>query len=323
MFNFGRWYNQNRGKFWSAILIIFAIIFFVQLVNYLYKQNTDNNTNQFNTSATISDTINNNISGKLESATSLVEGSNISSKNLEAQTSVIDTFIKFCNDGDIEKAYDLLTDECKEEIFPNLDSFRNKYYNSVFNTYKAYTIQNWFGSTYKIKFTEDALTTGKVSSNSVYMQEYITPVVVGSDYKLNINNYVGKTTINTKTTVGGITINVLSKETYMDYSEYTVKISNMTENTILLDNGEKTDTIYLLDQNDIKEYANTGEIIYNNLILAPRASKTYTFKFSNTYSNTRVMESLVFDNLILDYDKYNEAIEDDSYSDFIRLVVNV
>lgn len=321
MFNLVRWYNGNRGKFWIAILIIIAIIFFVQVTNNFYKQKP--NTEKPNMSSTIRNNINSNISGTLESSTSLIEGSSVSSQNLETQTSVIDNFIKFCNNGDIEKAYNLLTEECKEEVFPSLESFKNKYHNNVFNTYKTYTIQNWSGSTYKLKLTEDALTTGKVSSNSSYLQEYMTVVKKDSEYKLNINNYIGRKEINKTTTVKGITINIISKETYMDYSEYTVKIKNTTDNTILLDNGERTDSIYLLDQKDVKEYANTGEIIYSTLKIMSGESRNYTFKFSNSYSNTREMRYLVLQNVIMNYDEYNETIDKSSYKDFTKITVSV
>lgn len=323
MFNLVRWYNQNRGKFWSVILIIFAVIFFVQVANNFYKQKTNTNTERQSISSTTKNDINSNISGTLESSKSLIEGASVSGKNLETQISIIDKFIKNCNEGNIENAYDLLTEECKEEIFPNLESFRDKYYNNVFNTYKTYTIQNWSGNTYKLKITEDALTTGKVGANSSYLQEYITVVKKDSEYKLNINNYIGRTNINKTNTVKGINVNIVNKETYMDYSKYTVKIKNTTNNTILLDNGERTDTIYLLDEKDVKEYTNTGEIIYSTLRLMPGESKNYTFKFSNNYSNTRVMRYLVLENVIMDYDEYNETLDKSNYKDFTKITVNV
>ncbi len=323
MFNLARVYNENRGKFWIGVLIIIAIIFFIQVANNFYKQNIGANTDKPNLSSNVTNSINDKITGELEGSTSLVEGSGVSSRNLEAHTSIIDSFIKYCNDGDIEKAYNLLTDECKEELFSSVESFTNKYYNSIFSTYKTYSIQNWFGNTYKIKLTEDALTTGKVSSNSGYFQEYITVIKNGEDYKLNINNYVGRTDINKTTTVKGIKVEVLKRENYMDYSEYTVKVTNTTENDILIDNGEKTDTIYLLDQNETKEYANTGTIIYTNLQLSSGVSKTYTFKFSNNYSNTRVMKDLVFEKVIMDYNEYNTTNDKKGYNNFSRIVVNV
>lgn len=323
MFNFVRWYNQNRGRFWLIILIIFAVIFFIQIANNFYKQNSAKNTDSINTQSNFKNKINNEINGQLESSKSLIEGSNVSNDNLREHATVIDEFIKYCNNGNIEEAYNLLTDECKQEIFPSLDSFKNKYYNNVFTTYKTYSLQNWFNNTYKVKLTEDALTTGKLSSNSTYLQEYITIVKNGSQYKLNINNYVGRTSIDKTTTFKGITINVLKKETYMDYSEYTMKITNNTENIILLDNGDTTDSIYLLDKNDIKEYANTGEIIYSNLQLAPKASRTYTFKFSDTYSSTRVMQSLIFDKVITNYNEYINTVDKSQYNNFTKLEVNI
>lgn len=320
MFGLRRWYHENKGKIWITILVVLAIIFFVQIANNFYKNiNKDEST----ASSITQNTINNEISGKLEGTTSLISGSNSVNRNLEKHTLIIDTFIKYCNEGQVENAYKLLTDECKEEVFPSLDSFKNKYYNNVFKTYKTYSMQNWLGNTYKLKITEDALTTGKVSSNSSYLQEYVTVVEKDSEYKLNINNYIGRTSINKNTTVNGITVNIESKETFMDYSEYTVRIQNTTDKTILLDNGKRSDTIYLLDENNVEEYVNTGEIIYSNLKLLPRENKKYTFKFSNSYSNTRVMKHLVFKNVIMDYDEYNETLDKNNYNKFTKITVSV
>lgn len=322
MFRLGRWYNENKSKLWLVILIIVAIIFFIQVINNFYI-NRNKNKNEPNISQTTKNTIENEISGKLEGTSSLINGSGSTNRNIEEHISTIDTFIKYCNAGQVENAYELLTEECKEEIFPSLESFKNKYYSNVFKTYKTYSVQNWMGSTYKIKLTEDALTTGKVSSNSSYLQEYMTVVEKGSEYKLNINNYIGRTEINKTTNVSGLNIIVESKETYMDYSEYTIKIQNNSDKTILLDNGKSADNIYLLDENNVKEYASTGEIIYSNLKLIPKETKKYSFKFSNSYSNTRIMRYFVLKNVIMDYDEYDKTIDKNNYGDFTKITVGV
>ena len=320
MYRLIRWYNQNREKIWIAILVMFVVIVFIQVINHFYE-NKESEISETVVSPSTKDTINNNISGKLEGTGSLVNGYNHVNKNLEKHTLTIDTFIKHCNSGQVEEAYEFLTDECKEELFPNLDSFKNKYYNNIFNTYKTYSIQNWIGNTYKVKLTEDALSTGKISSSHGYLQEHITIVEKNSEYKLNINNYIGREEIDKTSTVKGITINIQSKETYMDFSEYTIKIQNTTENTILLDEGKRADNIYLLDENNVKEYASTGEIIYSNLKLLPRETKKYTFKFSNSYSNKRVMRSFVLNKVIMNYDEYNEAIDKNQYNNFEKVTV--
>ena len=57
----------------------------------------------------------------------------------------------------------MLTDKCKELVYPSLKSFKLNYYDNVFKgEKKAYSFENWFGNTYYVKLTSDALSTGKV-----------------------------------------------------------------------------------------------------------------------------------------------------------------
>lgn len=319
MFNFEAWYNENRIKVLTVVIGAFGIFLFIQVVRNFYSVPVPN----VNTMGMTNDSgsINNTISGKLEGTSSLVGGSNVSSKYLNEQVKVIDNFIKFCNDGDVDEAYDLLTDECKSELFSSLDVFQNKYCDKVFAVRKTYNVQNWIKDTYKVKLTDDALSTGNVSDNSTHFQEYMTVVEAGQGYKLNINNYVGLSSINKSTTVQGVTISVITKNTYMDYSEYVLKVQNNTDRTILLDSGDKTDGIYLLDKNNVKEHANTGKIVYDNLRLIAGETKSYSFRFSNSYSVTREMKYLVFENVILNYEEYTS--DKGSYDDFTKVTISI
>ena len=40
---------------------------------------------------------------------------------------IIDQFIKYCNSKDINNAYNLLSDDCKNEVFKNIETFNNNY----------------------------------------------------------------------------------------------------------------------------------------------------------------------------------------------------
>lgn len=320
MFDFETWYNENRSKILVLVVIALGIVIFIQVVNNFYKVPTMNNTTIKEPSG-VHVNINNDISGKLDGTSSLVDGSNVSSNSLKEQVKIIDDFIKFCNDGDVDEAYELLTDECKSELFSSLEIFKSKYYDKVFNVRKTYNVQNWTKDTYRVKFMEDILSTGNVSNSSEYFQEYMTVVKVGKAYKLNINNYVGLFSLNKSTTVKGVTITAITKNTYMDYSEYVLKVQNNTNRSILLDSGDNTDSIYLLDKNNVSEYANTGEIVYDNLRLIAGEVKTFAFKFSNSYSSTREMQYLVFENVILDYEKYMS--NRGSYDDFTKVMISI
>ena len=75
---------------------------------------------------------------------------------------------------------------------------------------------------------------------------------------------MGQTT--TKCTLNFVFIQVILKSnTYKDYENYTIEVTNNTENTIYLDDGEDTSTIYIQDSNGVKHEAASSEIIFSTL----------------------------------------------------------
>jgi len=298
-----RWYDQNRNKLWAVVLVVGMVLFFIYIMNSFYKKEINENP-PTTTSNVVSmkENINNEITGQLDSTTSLISGTGVDTTQLKKDTKIIDEFIKKCNEEKTQEAYDMLSNECKEEVFPTLASFETKYYNNVFKSAKTYSIQNWNKRIYKVKIIDDALSTGKVSNNDTHLQEYMTIVYTDNGSKLNINNYVGRKVANKTSKKDVVEVTFVKKETFMSYEEYTIKVKNISENEVVLDSGEQTDTIYLLDGNNIKEYANTGEINYETLKLLPGVTREYTFRFSNGYSSSRVMEYLVFEKAIVNND---------------------
>ena len=154
-------------------------------------------------------------------------------------------------------------------------------------------------------------------------QDYITIVDQNGEDKLNINNYIGRKNLEKTTEYKNIEINVLSKDTYMDYEIYNLNISNNSENTILLDTGESTKSIYLLDSKDVKYYFYSNEIVQNRLLVQSKYNNTIQIKFSNSYSSSRNIKYLVFSKLILNYDEYKKLDDKSSYIDSYEFRVNV
>lgn len=76
----------------------------------------------------------------------------------------ISKFINYCNEGKIESAYDMLSDRSKEEKYINIEEFKSKYINEVFNIYICdYEILN-INNKYKVTLIQDMLFTGKNDS---------------------------------------------------------------------------------------------------------------------------------------------------------------
>lgn len=318
MSNLRKYYYDNKQKIWKTILIIVSIFAVIYGVNYFMRLQNDN----YNTLAQNipQNTIVDNTS--LTTNQSVVGGSIIDDSILEEHITVIENFLNLCNNKEFEKAYELLSTDCKENVFNNYNLFKTAYCDKIFNTSKTYTTENWSGNIYRIRLVEDILATGQSSTTGTAIQDWYTIVDEDGEEKLNINNYIGKRKFTDSTsTENDITIKILEKNTYKDYENYTIEVTNNTDNTIYLDDGEDTSTIYIEDSNGVKHEAASSEIIYSTLTLMPGQTKRYTIKFTNTYITNREITSMTFDKVILNYDEYLTNTE--NYEDTISITINI
>lgn len=300
MHNLMRFIRQNRKQIIKVALIVAFLILMLQLLNYFAANQTSDYSNSksdiYNTS-----------NGTIISDKSAVSGGSISTSEINKVNNKIDEFVKYCNEHNTEEAYNMLSDSCKEELYPDVNDFNSNYYEPLFKEEKRnYSIENWTGNTYIVKFTEDLLATGKAANNSTY-QDYITIVEENGQTKLNINKYIGREEINKKSSSDNIEAVVLYREKYMDYEVYKMQITNNTGSTILLDQLTKTDGIYLKDNNDTKHIAYSNEIIKDDLQIYNGHTNTIKIKFDNPYIVGRKIKSLCFSKIVLNYDVNNYA----------------
>ena len=317
MYNLIRFFNQNRRKIIIIILFIVFLLGIIQLLNYFAKK--ENNTNN-----TKNESISENLITKNEvvSQKSAISGTNISTKSLKKDTDFIGKFIEYCNSKNIEGAYSLLTDECKEVMFPSIEDFNRVYYAHIFNNQtRSYTVENWISSTYKIEYSNDILSTGKID-NDIGLLDYMTVVKSDETYKLNINNYIGRSMPNKITEIRDIAVTINSIDSYMDYEIYNLSVENKSNNTILLDTNDSTKSVYLEDTDGVKHYFYNNEVIQNRLKVQSKMKNTIEIKFMNPYTSGRTIKKLVFSNLVLNYDEYKQ-MEDKAQYNFMVFNVNV
>ncbi len=304
MNRFIRWYNQNQKSFWKVIGVIILIILLIQLINYYFKSENErenkkiDNTNHSNS---ISNKYNN---LRVDDKNSVLSGNEISSSQ-EEQINIIDTFVDYCNKGEVENAYQLLTDECKQEMYPQLDNFINSYYNETFaNSEKDASVENWTGNIYKVQIHENMLATGKYSKETT-KQDYITVIETEDEqYRLNINGYIERDEINKSKEDKQIKMTVKYTDTYMDYAKYTIEITNNSNQTISLDDRANVESMYIRDDNGNHYPAYTHEINSAELQVSPRETKEVTIKYYSKYGSTKDINRLVFSKMILNYGAY-------------------
>ena len=299
MHNIMRYIRRNRKKIILAIIIIIAIIVAVNMLNYISGIG-------FKSSSTKSN-IYNESNGTIKSETSAVTGGSVSKSEITKTNNIIEKFVNYGNNNNIEEAYNLLSTDCKNELYHNIEEFKEYYFIQVFNgKERKYTIENWVDDTYMVKFTEDLLATGKAVSDSSKL-DYITIVEENGEKKLNVNKFIGTQVLNGKTVKNNVKIEVLSRTKYMDYEKYNIKVENNTDGSILLDQLLDTKKIYLKDNNGIKHYSYSNEIVKNDLLINAKHSKNIQIKFDNPCVTGRKIKSLNFSQVVFNYDPKNKG----------------
>lgn len=301
--------NKEKFKDIGVKLIIVAIVVFIATIIL--------STNIHNTPKS------NTIESSYKPTETVIKGSDVSEKQYNTDKDTINKFLDYCNNGDIEKAYDLISDECKANIYSNIQIFKQSYYNQVFNKKREYNLQSWISNNkytvYKIRYTTNILASGSYDENDVY-QDYITLIKDSEKEKISIGSYIYKEDMNITSKTNEIEANVICKNIYLDYEEYKIKVKNNTENIILLDT---------LQDNTLKLNATTGDVfsVYINnlfiqdLLINPGETKTVTIKFRKSCSSTRKSSYINFKNIIRNYEEYKK--DEENYKDTFNANIRV
>ena len=300
MGNLIRYYNQNRKKIWGFIIIIAFAFLVLQTANFFAKKGNDKKIEQ--------SIINSTISEKNTNQEDNIQNNEYTENKVTSKKDVIEEFVSYCNKKDLESAYNMLTEECKEQMFSDLDSFEKIYYNSTFeNENKECDINNWSKNTYAVTFTKNALATGKIAKNKEDQKiDYIT-VIEDNDnnYKLNINSYIGYKEIKTTKEENDIKMEVIGRHTYMNYEIYTVNIINNTEKELVLGKLDNEESIYLKDSNNVKYPVYSNELTDSMVTVSKGHRKQLNFKFYSSYVSTKKIKQIAFSELRTN----NEQIE--------------
>ena len=296
-----RWYNQNRHMFWIVVTAVAGFILILQTLNNYYK----NNTKEESSSTNISTTTYNNPNY------SVVSQKEINKNTSKESINVIKTFFNYCNTGEINEAYNLLSIDCKQELYPTVDDFREDYYSRIFTETKMYNSTLWISSstrnTYRLEIMGDILATGKTEDMPI--EDYYTVINENGEYRLSVSNYIGKEEINISKAQNNVTITILNKKMYMDYEKYEVKVENNTQGNLILNTKQNTDSMYIQDKNDLKYIAFLNEISEYDLNILRGANKTYNIKFNRVYKPDIRIKKIVFDNISVENQNLKVEIE--------------
>lgn len=254
----------------------------------------------------------------------IIKGSNVSEIQYETDTNIVNKFLEFCNNGKTQEAYELLSNDCKQELYPTIEDFKNNYYNSIFNKKREYNLQSWISTSkytvYKIRYTNSMLSTGTYDEDDVY-EDYITLNKNGNTEKIFIGNLIACEEFNITTKTSELEATVVRKKIYVSDEEYEIKIKNNTQKTIILDTLKTNQTINLIGSSGSEYGAYTNKIFLKDLTINPGAIKTITIRFKKNFSSDNNSEKIEFSNIIKDYYAYIQNQE--NYNDTTNITIKL
>lgn len=298
------WFVKHKIKILMIVILLLVIFLLNRILVFIWQMGNDTPTTQANNNTVTRDVPTYN-SLALETTDSATMGESMTNYQTEL-LGTIDQFIAFCNEQKVDEAYNLLSDDCKQELYPTVEDFRNSYYNRVFNGQrKNVSLSNWNGNIYKVEINEDSLSTGVYNEENT-LQDYITIVLdAEGNSKLNINSYVGKEELQKTENERNVEITAIESDAYMEYQTVTYRVTNNSNSEIMLDDKTYAETMYIEDENGIRYPAYSHEINDAELRLSPMQTKEITIKYYSSYGTRKNITSAAFSGVIYNYTAYS------------------
>ena len=178
-----RFLRQNQ----TEVLIILSVIAFVIFIIHTLNEFTGTEQNANNTSVEENQT-------SEQTNTSNSSDEETKEKIIKNKIySVMNKFVKYCNQGDYELAYQLLSDDCKKNSYITADSFCNRYMKTTFSEYLDYTMvldkKDENSYSYKVTFKTNAMASGSTNTKIKIRNGYYTFTITETgNVKINIES---------------------------------------------------------------------------------------------------------------------------------------
>ena len=312
MNNLFRKYNQNRKTIWAVIIIVAFFVILLQVIFGLIRSSKQKMWQQLAEEANkqLQNGQVNGVGQENQVQQTNTEPSNNSNSYIKEQyrktaQNIINQFAQYCNQNQIEAAYNMLTNDCKQVLFPTINEFKQNYANQVFNEKRTAKVEeSMYGNgIYKVSYAKDLLTSGGYIQDGT-LQDYVKLEQIGNETKISLNQFLQKETLNKEITTNAIYMKAIQKQEYINYEIYKIQITNQSNQTILISTKEKNNAVYLVDQNEVEYPSNIDEQALEKLIVKPQATTILELKFNKMYNTNRKTKAIRFTDVIPNYEQY-------------------
>jgi hypothetical protein len=233
---------------------------------------------------------------------------------------LVDKYFNYCNNGEYENAYNLITKECRDKLYPTLDKFKS-YVDFVFQgKKKIYNIQNYSiyenKYIYSIRILDDILANGTTDGYSYY-EEKLVLIEENGEFKLSIGEYIGDESLNKQVEDENMIVEITNKSVDYETETYTIKITNKTDKYIVIADNTQNDEILLELEGQTRHPTNT-EFVY--FFARPNSTAKLDVTFNKYYDNGLKSNKILFNAIrILDNYDFKEGTTQEDLDNAVRL----
>jgi hypothetical protein len=288
-----RRFIRKNQKIIVIVIIILAIIIIINRVLIKLK-NTKSPTYTYTPNVSVLDS-----------------SSEVPTKVANAFEEFIEDYVGYCNNRNYVAAYNMISEDCKKNFFGNdYDSYVS-YVQQKFDTTKRYAIQNYSNYDgkyiYTVKLFDDYLATGLTGQTYKYQEEKMT-ISYDSNKNLvvSVGNYIESKDLQYMASNDYLIVEVTDIVQKYSFAIYTIKFTNRTNYTIVIQDGNTEATEIGLIMDDEIRGALTGDTI----VLSPAQTLEVTIPFDKFYDSNLEPQGIIF-NTVRVMENYTENATDD------------
>ena len=316
--------NKNQKTITYVIIGVIFVLIIIYSLNYYYTKREEEIQKELEGS-------------NIDTGSIYTNGQNVTMDNINDEgvtdlsndsiENTMKVFVNYCNNGDAEKAFNLITDECKTALkYYDANVFKEYYIDLRFAEPQEYSIskvsQDGNNILCKVTFNGDMLATG--GSKFTANDEYYTFVRQDDgSYKINVNNYIYGENKNTRYVFDDIDVKIDTINTYSRYVEIAMELQNNSDKTIAFAGYEEDNSVYLMNEKEVIYSSINSEFDEENVLVQPGAVKKITVRFNKVYSASNKPTKMIFSKVILDYQEYLDTHNRTAYSNYTSIQVNL
>ena len=207
----------------------------------------------------------------------------------------IENYVKYCNNRDYVSAYNLISEDCKENFFGN--SYNNfvNYVSEKFDGTKSYAIQSYSTANdkyiYSVKLYDNFLATGLTNQSYRYVEEKMA-ISYDEDGNIvfSVGNYMESQELQYQASNDYLVARVTKSVEKYSFIVYNLELTNRSNYTVVVQDGNTDDTELYINIGDETRGCVEEE---TDIVLDPGETKNVAISFSKFYDSDSDVDGLV------------------------------